>query len=426
VPLPARPVAAAAAPAARVPSFADDREAAKANGRKVILIVEDDPKFARLLFDLAHEEGLYALVADTVTEGEALALEWAPAAILLDIKLPDGSGLSLLDNLKGNPRTRHIPVHGLSAADYSHEALHHGAAGFVMKPKQRKQLKEFLADVLAKLESRVKRVLLVEDDAVQAKSVTRLIGERGVEIVTAATGEAAVGHLATGEFDCVVMDLRLPDMTGLELLDKVTHDRKTAMPPVIVYTGKEIDRDEEQALLRHSRSIIIKGARSPERLLEEVTLFLHKPESELSPEQRSLLRSSRNREKAFEGRTILVVDDDVRNVFALTNALEQKGAHALIARNGREAVERVEADESIDLVLMDIMMPEMDGLEATRRIRAGKRKDVPVIAVTAKAMPDDYEKCLQAGANDYLAKPVNVDRLVSLIRVWLPKRLGGL
>jgi signal transduction histidine kinase/DNA-binding response OmpR family regulator/CHASE3 domain sensor protein len=410
------------------PPVPDDREVANGSGKRIVLIVEDDNNFARTLVDLAHENGFQVVVTNSVNEGESLAMEWMPVAIVLDMMLPDGSGLSLLDRMKINPKIRHIPVHGLSANDYSREALNHGAAAFSVKSSQRKELQEFFLNILQKLENRVKRILLVEDDQVQVKAVTRLIGDQGVEIVPAFTGAQAVELLSGPPFDCMIMDLKLPDMSGLEILDRATRDRAARMPPVIVYTGKDIDRAEEEALLKHSRSIIIKGARSPERLLEEVTLFLHRADADLSVEQRNMLRTTRNRERAFEGRTIFVVDDDVRNVFALTNALEQKGAKAVIARNGREAVEKMEAQgDSIDIILMDVMMPEMDGLEATRRIRAGKvNPKVPIIAVTAKAMTDDYERCLQAGANDYLAKPVNVDRLVSLIRVWLPKRMGGL
>ncbi|MGE3262010.1 MAG: response regulator [Bacteriovoracia bacterium] len=406
--------------------FEDDREKIKPGDRRVLLVVEDEPKFAHLLYKFAHEFKYNCLVVDNIAEGFKSAEEFLPTAIILDVKLPDGSGLALLDRLKQNPRTRHIPVYGLSVQDYSMEALHLGAAGFGLKPHDADELRKVFEKIEAKMRAQTKRVLVVEDDPVQRAGIERLVGEKGVEIISVGAGQEALEQLGKTVFDCMIMDLRLPDMEGNELLERMVKNSAAPIPPVVVYTGKEIDRREEEALSRYSRSIIIKGARSPERLLDEVTLFLHQPEAELSAERQKMLRSSRNRERAFDGRKILLVDDDVRNIFALTNALEQKGASIVIARNGREAIEKVNTESELDLILMDVMMPEMDGLEATRRIRSGARSpEIPVIAVTAKAMRDDYEKCLEAGANDYLAKPVDVEKLVSLIRVWLPKRLGG-
>jgi CheY-like chemotaxis protein len=280
--------------------------------------------------------------------------------------------------------------------------------------------------VFHKLESKftqqMKRILLVEDDERQRESVVHLISDDDVEITAVALGEQALELLKTQIFDCMIIDLKLPDIQGNELLERMEHEELCSFPPVIVYTGRNLSREEEADLMKYSRSIIIKGARSPERLLDEVTLFLHKVESELSSERQGMLQQVRSRERVFEGRKILLVDDDVRNIFALTNALEQKGVVVEIGRNGFEAISKLNSTEDIDLVLMDVMMPGMDGLEATRLIRAdGRYNKLPIIAITAKAMKNDQEECLQAGASDYLAKPIDLDRLYSLLRVWMPK-----
>jgi CheY-like chemotaxis protein/signal transduction histidine kinase/CHASE3 domain sensor protein len=410
--------APAAAPL--MPAFADDRDLPRGERRRV-LVIEDEPQFARILFDLAHEYGWHCAVAHAAQDGFALALELQPHAILLDMRLPDSPGLSVLQQLKDDPRTRHIPVHVVSAQDQSAAALHLGAVGYALKPTTREQLQAVFARLDAKLSQQLKEVLLVEDDDVQRESVVHLIGDEDVRITAVATGEEALALLRERVFDCMITDLRLPDMQGGELLKRMSTEEICSFPPVIVYTGRNLTRDEEAELLRYSRSIIIKGARSPERLLDEVTLFLHKVESQLSTERQSMLRSARGRDRVFEGRRILIVDDDVRNIFALTSALEQRGAVIEVARNGREALEKLDAVPDIDLVLMDVMMPEMDGLEATRRLRQDKRfAKLPVITVTAKAMKDDQEQCLAAGASDYLAKPIELDRLFSLLRVWMP------
>jgi CheY-like chemotaxis protein len=279
--------------------------------------------------------------------------------------------------------------------------------------------------VFARLEQKftqkIKRILLVEDDARQRDSVVQLISDEDIEIEAVASGEEALALLEKTVFDCMIIDLKLPDMQGNELLQRMAREEIASFPPVIVYTGRNLTRAEEADLHRYSRSIIIKGARSPERLLDEVTLFLHKVESELSSERQTMLKTVRSRDRVFEGRRILLVDDDVRNIFALTSALEHKGAIVEIGRNGFEALEKLEQVQDIDLVLMDVMMPGMDGLEATRRIRAdGRWNRLPIIAITAKAMKDDQEQCLAAGANDYLAKPIDLSRLYSLLRVWMP------
>jgi CheY-like chemotaxis protein len=272
-----------------------------------------------------------------------------------------------------------------------------------------------------KFTQKMKRVLLVEDDARQRESVVQLIGDDDIEINAVESGEEALNLLRTTVFDCMIIDLKLPDMQGRELLQRMSSENIVAFPPAIVYTGRNLTRNEEADLLKYSRSIIIKGARSPERLLDEVTLFLHKVESELSLERQAMLKTARNRDRFFEGRRILLVDDDVRNIFALTSALEQKGVEVEIGRDGFEAISKLNEVADIDLVVMDVMMPGLDGLEATRRIRRDPRfEKLPIIAITAKAMKDDQEQCLKAGASDYLAKPIDLDRLYSLLRVWMP------
>ncbi|MBC3348357.1 MULTISPECIES: response regulator [Pseudomonas] len=421
-PAPPEPVSAPLIAQVDVPiaPFADDRDKAPFNTR-CILVIEDEPSFARILFDLAHELGYQCLVAQGADEGFDLASQLIPDAILLDMRLPDHSGLTVLQRLKEQPGTRHIPVHVISVEDRVEAAMHMGAVGYAVKPTSREELKEVFARLEAKLTQKVKRVLLVEDDDLQRDSITRLIGDDDIEITAVGLAQQALDLLRSNVYDCMIIDLKLPDMLGNDLLKRMSTEDICSFPPVIVYTGRNLTRDEEAELRKYSRSIIIKGARSPERLLDEVTLFLHKVESRLSHERQRMLRTARSRDKVFEGRKVLLVDDDVRNIFALTSALEAKGAIVVIGRNGYEAIERLNEVDDIDLVLMDVMMPEMDGFEATALIRKDPRwRKLPIIAVTAKAMKDDQERCLAAGSNDYLAKPIDLDRLFSLIRVWLP------
>lgn len=419
-PAPSKP-AAPPVPEVEIARFADDRDKAPFATR-CILVVEDEPNFAHILYDLAHELGYQCLVAHGADEGYSLAEQFVPDAILLDMRLPDHSGLTVLQRLKAHATTRHIPVHVISVEDRVEAAMHMGAIGYAVKPTTREELKDVFARLEAKLTQKVKRVLLVEDDDLQRDSIARLIGDDDIEITAVGLAQEALELLRDNLYDCMVIDLKLPDMLGNDLLKRMSTEDICSFPPVIVYTGRNLTRDEEAELRKYSRSIIIKGARSPERLLDEVTLFLHKVESQLSHERQKMLKAARSRDKVFEGRKVLLVDDDVRNIFALTSALEQKGAIVVIGRNGHEAIAKLNEVEDIDLVLMDVMMPEMDGYEATQEIRKQPRwRKLPIIAVTAKAMKDDQERCLQAGANDYLAKPIDLDRLFSLIRVWLPK-----
>ncbi|HYP74843.1 MAG TPA: response regulator [Polyangiaceae bacterium] len=405
-----------------VPAFPDDREHIDPQ-RRLLLIIEDDIRFAEILANLANELSFQFLVAHSAEEGVRLALQFLPAAILLDVNLPDRLGLTVLDRLKQNGSTRHIPVHVMSVEDYSRMALSMGAAGYLLKPVQRDDLVNVFTDLKERL-TRLRRLLIVEDDAVQRDAVKQLLSNEEIEIVAVATVAEARQQLAAGSFDCVVTDLSLPDASGYDLLESMANDEAYAFPPVIVYTGRTLTADEEQRLRRFSSSIIVKGARSPERLLDEVSLFLHQVEATLPADRQRMLRQARDREAAFDGRKILIAEDDVRNIFALSSILEPKGAKLYIARNGREALQHLERTPDIDLVLMDIMMPEMDGLEAMRQIRkrAERFNKVPIIALTAKAMSDDRELCIKAGANDYVAKPLNVEILLSLVRVWLHKQ----
>ena len=406
--------------------IADDRENLS-GGDKVILVVEDDAAFAEILFDLAHEQGFKALVAANAEDALIVTRQYMPSAVVLDVGLPDHSGLSVLDQIKRDPRTRHIPVHVVSGNDYTHAALSMGAAGYMLKPVKREELVEAFESLEVRLSQRVRRVLIVEDDPVQADSVAQLLKSQDIQTVAVGTAAETLDHLKEQTFDCMVLDLTLPDASGYQLLETLSKEEAYSFPPVIVYTGRDLSYDDEQKLRRYSKSIIIKGAKSPERLLDEVTLFLHQVVSELSPEQQTLLKKAKSRDSMLEGRRILVVEDDVRNVYAVTNIFEPLGAIVQIARNGKEALTALESsktapDKAIDLVLMDVMMPEMDGLTATRELRKQPEwKKLPVIMLTAKAMKDDQEKCLDAGANDYMAKPLDVEKLVSLVRVWMPR-----
>jgi CheY-like chemotaxis protein/signal transduction histidine kinase len=404
----------ASRPAAERPSAASRPSA--------ILIIEDDARFSEIVAALARELNFEPTIAATADEAIELAIAHPPDGIVLDMKLPDHSGLSVLDSLKRDPRTRHIPVHVISVENHTRTALEMGAIGYMLKPVERAQIKAALQKLEGKFTRSLRRLLVVEDDLVQRDAICQLLGGNNVEIIAVATVQEALEQLRSSSFDCVVTDLALPDGSGYDLLQTMATDESYSFPSVVVYTGRSLSMEEEQRLRQYSQSIIVKGARSPERLLDEVTLFLHQVESALPPERQRMLRRVRHREAVFEDRSILVVEDDVRNVFALTNVLEPKGMKVTVARNGLEALEALERDPKLELVLMDIMMPEMDGIEATRAIRKQtKWAKLPIIALTAKAMKDDQQRCLEAGANDYIPKPLDVEMLLSLLRVWIPK-----
>lgn len=375
VPLAPAASAAPSQPTALLPrAIVEDDRAMPSDERRILLVVEDDQTFAAILRDLAREMGFRSLVAGTAQDALNLAQQFMPSAIVLDVGLPDQSGLSVLDRLKRDVRTRHIPIHIVSGDDYTETALSLGAVGYMLKPVQREQLVEVLHKLEAKLTQGVRRVLIVEDNEVQREAVAKLLTSHDVETVSAGTAAETLALLKDQTFDCMVLDLSLPDASGYSLLETISQDDTHSFPPVIVYTGRVLASDEEEKLRRYSKSIIIKGAKSPERLLDEVSLFLHQVVSELPDEQQKMIRKARHRDALLEGRRILIVEDDVRNVYALTNILEPRGALIQIARNGQEALDALEksiADDAskIDLVLMDVMMPVMDGLTATRAIR---------------------------------------------------------
>jgi CheY-like chemotaxis protein len=377
--------------------------------------------FAQALVELAHEMDFDCVVADHAQEGLELARELVPSGILLDVGLPDASGLSVLERLKRDPKTRHVPVHMVSAMERAQTAMELGAIGYVLKPASRGALADAIRQMEERMQRTMRRLLIVEDDHHLRDNLTLLLARDQLEITAVGTMAQALEQLGQQTFDCMVTDLTLPDGSGYDLLERMAANESVAFPPVIVYTGRALTRDEEHKLRRYSRTIIVKGARSPERLLDEVTLFLHSVETSLPDDQQRLLRQARRRDAVLDGRTVLLAEDDVRNIFALTSVLEPLGVKLLIARNGREAIDKLK-DHEVDLVLMDIMMPEMDGLTAMRLIReAPQWRNLAIIALTAKAMADDREHCLEAGANDYIAKPIDVDKLVSLCRVWCPK-----
>lgn len=406
----------------RKPFLTDDRESL-ASDSNVVLIVEDDPLFAKILIDIAQQQKFKCIVTDLAAEGLELAKTYKPHAILLDIKLPDHNGMIVLDQLKQNVSTRHIPVHIISGVDFIKDALEMGAVGYALKPTQEEELKKIFALFQQKISETIQKVLIIEDDKVQREAIRHLIRNDKVQTTAVGTGKEALAALKKENYNCIIVDLNLPDMTGFELLDEVSKLQTQKNLPVIVYTGRDLSQEEENRLRKHSESVIVKGARSPERLLSEVTLFLHQVESKLDPQRQKMLEELRNREKIFDKKSVLIVDDDMRNVFALTAVVESKGAKAIIAKNGQEALNKLD-QEAVDIVLMDIMMPVMDGYKAMEAIRKQKKFDkLPIIALTAKAMKDDRELCLKAGASDYLAKPIDVEKLLSLMRIWISQ--GG-
>ncbi len=404
----------------------DDREHLIPH-RRTILIVEDDKSFSRVLADLARELNFQVLLSNTAADAFTLASRYLPSAVILDIGLPDHSGLSVIDRLKTDIRTRHIPVHVVSGHDYEQAALSLGAVGYLLKPVQREQLVEAFRQFEARLSDKPRRVLIVEDDPTQRESLRLLLGSDEVETVGAESVAECLACLRERTFDCMVLDITLPDASGFSLLETLSREEHFPFPPVIVYTGRDLSTEEEHRLRKYSHSIIIKGAKSPERLVDEVTLFLHQVVTALPPEQQRMLEKARKRNAVLEDRRVLIVEDDVRNIFALSAVLEPHGAKIEIARNGRECLTLLEQSKDrekrrIDLVLMDIMMPEMDGLSAMRAIRERPEwRKLPIIALTAKAMKNDQEQALAAGANDYMAKPLDVDQLLSLVRVWMPR-----
>jgi len=400
----------------------DDRSSLKPED-KTILIIEDDQNFSRILRDHARDMGFKALLAGDGETGLHFADFHAPSAIILDHGLPGMDGWAVMERLKADAKTRHIPVFFISGEDRSLEAMRMGALGFLAKPVELDSLTQAFAKIGTFIDKTMRRLLVVDDDALQRESIRLLIGNGDVETVTAASGAEALELLAAQTFDCMILDLGLSDMSGFDVLRTIRSGPNPSSLPVVVYTGRELSDEEERRLNKYAESIIVKGVRSPERLLEETTLFLHRIQANLPKEKQRMLQPEADRESVLDGRTILVVDDDMRNIFALSSVLEEKGMRVEVARDGSESLFRLQENPGIELVLMDIMMPVMDGYEAMREIRKNPRhKDLPIIALTAKAMKGDKGACIDAGANDYLSKPVDMDKLLSLLRVWLYRK----
>ncbi len=389
---------------------------------KIVLIIEDDLKFAEVLLKQAHGKGFKCLAAATGEDGLMLAEKYRPHAIILDISLPGISGHKVLTELKSNHSLRHIPVHIMSVEERTLEPIKEGAVEYLTKPINKIQLDEAFNRIENFIDRKMKHLLIVEDDSNSRKVIRKLIGNGDVKCFEAGTGKEALEIFEENHIDCIVLDIGLPDLSGFELIRKFEQKKESSIPPVIVYTGKELTKEENAELQKYAESIIIKGIKSEERLLDETALFLHRTISSLPETKQQIIFNLYDKDIIFKGKKILLADDDMRNVFALSKILREYGMEVIKAENGMNALEILDKNDGIDLVLMDIMMPEMDGYEAMRQIRLQpKFKHLPVIAVTAKAMKEDKQKCIDAGANDYISKPVEVERLLSLMRVWLSK-----
>ncbi len=397
----------------------DDRQDLRPDD-SVLLIVEDDPHYAGILSDLARDKGFKVLVAMRGSDALALAREYHPTAVSLDVFLPDMLGWTVLNHLKQDPTTRHIPVQMLTLDEDRHHGLARGAFAFVTKPSSPGDLEDALERIKEYAAPRRKRLLVVEDNPAEQFTIRELLGYDDIDVTTASTGSEALTAVAEEQFDCVVLDLRLPDMSGFEILERMRDDESVGDLPVVVFTGKELSPEEDARLHTLARSVVVKGVESPERLLDETALFLHRVVADLPVEKQRMLDRLHRSDEALLGKKVLVVDDDVRNIFALSSVLERRGMSVLTAGTGREAIATLESTPDIAIVLMDIMMPEMDGYETMQVIRQNALfRRLPIVALTAKAMKGDREKCLEAGASEYLAKPVNTEQLLSTLRMWL-------
>ncbi len=397
----------------------DDRNQIN-EGDKVILVFESDRQLAEAISQHCHDLGYKCLINSSGELGLEDAVKYKPNSIIVDTDLSDQNGLIVLDRLKNNPQTRHIPAYVMSNEARKNESIKLGAVGLLDKNKGLENIPDIIKRLEKIYQKESKKVLLVEDNKVERESIKKLINERSIEVEDVATGAEAYELIKTGNYDCVILDLKLPDMNGFEFLDILKNDGTAIIPPVIVYTGKDLNLEEQHKLEEVSSSIVIKGVKSPERLLNEVTLFLHKMEAEMSEDKQKILKYARHREQVYEGKKVLIVDDDIRNVYSLKQVLQDRGMELFMASTGKEALGKIAEHPEIDIVLMDIMMPVMNGYEAMQEIRKTyDRKQLPILALTAKAMTGDRDKCLSSGANDYLPKPIDPDRLLSLLRVWL-------
>jgi CheY-like chemotaxis protein len=417
---PASTQLASASVVERVPEqVPDDRNNLQVDD-PILLIVEDDPHYARVLCDLAHDKGFKVLVAGRGSEALTLVREFHPTAVSLDVFLPDMLGWTVLNHLKQDPATRHIPVQILTMDEDRQHGLSRGAFSFVTKPTTREGLNTAFARIKEYSAPRLKRLLVVEDNPAEQLSIRELLGYHDIQVSVAATGAEALVAITEEPFDCMVLDLRLPDMSGFEVLERLRDTPSLNDLPVVVFTGKDLSSEEDSRLHSLARSVVVKGVESPERLLDETALFLHRVVSDLPAEKQKMLDRLHRSDDALVGKKVLVVDDDVRNIFALSSVLERRGMVVLTAGTGREAITTLESTPGIAIVLMDIMMPEMDGYETMQVMRQNPDfRRLPIVALTAKAMKGDREKCLEAGASEYLAKPVNTERLLSTLRMWL-------
>jgi len=388
---------------------------------KSLLIVEDDVKFVRILMELAHEKHFKCLLAEDGQTGLQLAIQYQPMAIILDVGLPKMDGETVMEKLKDHPQTRHIPVHFMTASDQQKGDVRKlGAIGYLLKPVSMEQLRKAFQKIEHFIARAVKNLLVVVDQVARCQEILKLIENNEIQITWTATRVEAYQYLQATTCDCIILDLEVEQRSGLQLLEQLCHDEDLSQIPVIIYPAREVTPQEEMILHQYENNLTVKLVRSPERLLEEATLFLHQVESRLPNEQRNILQMMHDKEAILNGKKVLIVDDDTRNTFALLTVLEEKGMEVMVGNNGQEALALLDQHPDVDLVLMDIMMPEMDGYEATQKIRAQEQfRKLPVIALTAKAMKGDKAKCIEAGANDYLSKPVDIDKLVSLMRVWL-------
>lgn len=391
-------------------------------GDHSILIIEDDHNFARVLARQANEKGFKYISASTGEDGLSLASQYHPHAIILDIDLPGIDGNTVLKELKGTPELRHIPVHIMSVNEKTLDSIRSGAVEYLTKPVSKEQLNDAFVRIEDLVNRKMKNLLIVEDNDDLRKSMMKLIGNGDVKCYEAATGKEALNYFKKENIDCMVLDIGLPDINGFELIKQLEKKFKEKVPPIIIYTGKELSRKENEELQQYAETIIVKGVKSEERLLDETALFLHRAVSNLPQQKQRMITGLYDKETMFKGKKVLLVDDDMRNVFALGKILKEKGLEIIKAENGKMALEALEQESEIDMVLMDIMMPEMDGYECMREIRKQEKfKDLPIISLTAKAMKDDRQKCIDAGANDYIAKPVDVERLMSLMRIWMKR-----
>jgi CheY-like chemotaxis protein len=390
---------------------------------KVVLVVEDDLRFAKIMIEKAHEMDLKIVVATGFGEVFDLTNKYNPIAVTLDVKLPDASGWRVLDLFKNDINLRHIPVHLISGEENRLLAMQRGARSFHLKPLKNEALTVLFHDIVEYNERKPKRLLIVEDNELDSSQIAKVL-ENGdlIDITVASTGKLALELIRNNVYDCITVDYMLPDIPGLEFVTEINSINKLQMTPVLIYSAKDFSPKEKTQLKQYANRILLKDVNSLELLLEEAVMQMHIDHNDLLPEKQRIIENLRSKEDVLTNKKVLIVDDDVRNLFALTTAFERYNIHAITAESGQEAINILSEDNNVDMVLMDIMMPEMDGYETTQKIRREhKNTNLPIIAVTAKAMKGDREKCIEAGASDYITKPVKIDQLLSLMRVWLYK-----